>query len=325
MDTLVSVIVPVYKVEKELIRCLDSILRQTYKNLEILLVDDGSPDQCPDICDLYGQRDDRIKVFHKENGGLSSARNYALDRTNGKYIAFVDSDDWIEEDFIESLLSNIEKENADISIMGYRMIWDSGKTLSYTRGDEYEVFDKNQAIRELFKQTKFQSMVCTNMYKREIFEEIRFPEGKVFEDTAISLETFKLCDRVVYCGEQKYMYYQREGTIFNSRFDVKKLAMLDYIQNMLNYSAQQGGIYNTEGEAFYLKSSLMLILQAYGFLEKPDVREAVKFLETEIRKHKKYILFNPYIETRRKIVLVAILLHVSPKLINRLWEAKVKR
>lgn len=115
---LVSIIVPVYKVEKELSCCVDSILKQIYKNIEILLIDDGNPV----ICDSYMKKDARVRVFHKENGGLSSARNYWLDRIRGKYISFIDSDDWVDNDFIEVMINSLEKEKADISIIGYKLV-----------------------------------------------------------------------------------------------------------------------------------------------------------------------------------------------------------
>ena len=118
----VSIIVPIYKVEKELDRCVRSLLGQTYKNIEIILINDGSPDSCPQLCEKYARKDRRIKVVHKENGGLSSARNRGLEVAEGQYISFVDGDDWVEPDFIEALINNLKREKADISIIGYTMI-----------------------------------------------------------------------------------------------------------------------------------------------------------------------------------------------------------
>ena len=172
----ISVIVPVYKVEKYLKRCVESIVQQTYQNIEIILVDDGSPDRCPEMCDEYARRDARIKVIHKSNGGLSDARNAGLNIASGDYISFVDSDDWIEEDFIEILYKNMKKENADISIIGYTLIWESGRKKRFTSDDEYYVFDKEDAVRELLKQQKFQCMVCQKMYRKSIFRSIIFRE-----------------------------------------------------------------------------------------------------------------------------------------------------
>lgn len=323
MNDLISIIVPVYKVEKELPKCLDSILTQTYSKLEILLIDDGSPDRCPEICEEYARKDDRIKVFHKVNGGLSSARNYGLDRCTGEYIAFVDSDDWITPDFIETLWRNLKKENADLSIVGYALAWESGEKMPYSDEKEYLVFDKEQAIREMMIQQRFQCMVCIKLHKKELFKEVRFPEGKLFEDAAITLDIFKQCERVVFCGKPLYMYYQRAESIVNSGFGKKKLDMLKYSEGMIEYSNENNKIYDIEAHTFYLQAALMLILQAYNDPDNSDSQYAMKYIYGEIKKYKKYIFHNPYIQTRRKIVMLAILMKVSPKIINKLWKVKV--
>lgn len=324
-NKLVSIIVPAYGVEKELPRCLDSLLNQTYKNIEILLVDDGSPDQCPQICDTYGEKDQRVRVFHKENGGLSSARNYALDRVSGDYISFVDGDDWVTKDFIEVLVHDLETNHADMSIIGYSLAWENGKYLSQTPEHVYEVLDGDQAMRELFIQQKFQCMSCTKLYKRNLFDTVRFPVGKLFEDIAVSLDLFRQCSVVAVNGRSKYMYYQRTDSIVNSKMTEKKLVMLDFVGEMVEYARSHGGTYIMEAESFYLKSALMLILQAFNSPQDEEVRRLTSVLKGEILKHKKYIFRNPYIEKRRRIVLRAILMGVSPKLINKLWKAKVSQ
>ena len=170
MNERISIIVPVFNVEKYIERCVKSIENQSYRNLEIILVDDESPDRCPQICDEYAKRDERIKVLHKKNGGLSDARNAGLDVATGEYIAFVDSDDWVETDFIETLYRNAESENADISIIGCTLVWDNGRKKQLSNEDEYYLFDKETAIRELLKQKKFYCMTCQKMYKRKIFD-----------------------------------------------------------------------------------------------------------------------------------------------------------
>lgn len=219
----VSIIVPVYKVEKFLERCVESIIKQTYQNIEIILIDDESPDECPKMCDQYEIKDNRIKVIHKKNGGLSDARNAGLDIASGEYIAFVDSDDWIESDFIETLYMNAEREKADISVVGYQLIWEDGRIRRFSRDEEYYVFDRENAIRELLKQQKFQCMVCQKMYRKQIFETIRFPVGKIYEDVAIGLSTFLKAERVVVSGKVKYNYFQRSDSIVNAKFDKRKL------------------------------------------------------------------------------------------------------
>ena len=323
-ERLVSIIVPVYNVEKQLVHCVDSILKQTYKNIEILLIDDGSPDNCSAICDSYTKEDTRIKTFHKKNGGLSSARNYGLDRAKGDYISFIDSDDWVDQDFIEIMVNNLEKEKSDISIIGYKLVWDSGKIINSSNKNDYEIYDQSTAIHELLVQKKFQCMACTKLYKKELFNHIRFPEGKLFEDIAISLPLFKKCSRVVLSGQQKYYYYQRDGSIVNSAFDYRKMVILEYCRDIINFSKECGGTYDKEANAFYLKAMLMLILNIYDTTNNSYIEER-KILSKEIKKCRKYILFNPYLEARRQAVLWAILMKVSPKLLNKLWRIRTRQ
>ena len=143
---LISVIVPIYKVEKYLNKCVKSIINQTYKNLEIILVDDGSPDNCGKICDKLAERDDRIRIIHKKNGGLSSARNAGIEIANGEYIGFVDSDDYIDNDMFETLYNNIKDNNADLSIIGYQIETIDNKVIKYFELEE-KIYEYESLIR----------------------------------------------------------------------------------------------------------------------------------------------------------------------------------
>lgn len=313
----VSVIIPVYKVEKELDRCIQSVMQQTYQNLEIILVDDGSPDQCPQMCDTYQKKDTRIKVIHKKNGGLSSARNAALDIASGEYIAFVDSDDWIALDFIETLVHNAEKENADISIIGFRMVWDDGRERCYGNDEEYYVYHTEEAIRELLIQRRFFCMVCQKLYKRSVFSAVRFPEGKPYEDVAISLPTFLRAKIVVFSGKQKYFYFQRAESIANSMFDPQTLFYLECCQEIIRFSDMHSGIYDQEAHTFYLRALLLFVFKLY---KSPNHKELCKKLRKEIAKQKRYIWTNPFLELRKKVVLYMILIRFPEKILLILWE-----
>ncbi|PMC81597.1 glycosyl transferase family 2 [Anaerococcus hydrogenalis] len=317
----ISVIVPIYKVEKYLDRCVKSLINQTYKNVEIILVDDGSPDNCPEMCDDYAIKDSRIKVIHKENGGLSDARNVGIEKSTGSYIAFVDSDDWVKKIFIEELYNNIKKENADISIIGYTLIWDSGKKITYGDNNDYFVYNQEDAIKELLKQKKFQCMVCQKMYKREIFNEIKFPVGEIYEDVAVSLPTFLKANKVVFSGKPMYFYYQREDSIVNEKFNENKLFFLDCCKEIIDYSNNHNKIFDKEAYNFYLRALLMLVLQLYS-----DVRtrnsEICKQLEKEVRKNKKHIFVNPYIDFKKRIALFMILVRFPRRLLYKVWRLK---
>lgn len=215
-NKLISVIVPVYKVEKYLNRCIDSIIKQTYHNLEIILVDDGSPDNSGKICDEYAKKDKRIKVIHKPNGGLSDARNYALEIAEGEYIGFVDSDDYIKEDMFQTLYDLCEENKADISIVSfYEMIED--KVIAVRNSGELQIMDKIEAIKELLIDTKIQSYAWNKLFRKELFVGTRFPTGKNFEDIATTLILFEKCNKIVRLEEPKYCYVRRNDSIVGIR------------------------------------------------------------------------------------------------------------
>lgn len=215
-NKLISVIVPVYKVEKYLNRCIDSIIKQTYHNLEIILVNDGSPDNSGKICDEYVKKDKRIKVIHKPNGGLSDARNYALEIAEGEYIGFVDSDDYIKEDMFQTLYDLCEENKADISIISfYEMIED--KVIAVRNSGELQIMDKIEAIKELLIDTKIQSYAWNKLFRKELFVGTRFPTGKNFEDIATTLILFEKCNKIVRLEKPKYYYVRRNDSIVGIR------------------------------------------------------------------------------------------------------------
>lgn len=211
-EELISIIVPVYKVEKYIHECIDSILSQTYKNIELLLIDDGSPDNCPRICDNYALKDKRIKVYHKKNGGLSDARNFGIDNSTGKYLMFIDSDDYIEKDMVELLYKNLKLNNADISICDCTFIYKDKKIKNDKRTD-FLVMNREQALSELNKQNGFGFAAWNKLYKKEIFKKIRFPIGKINEDWYIMYKIFSQVKKAVYQPDSKYNYRQRKSSI----------------------------------------------------------------------------------------------------------------
>ena len=322
---LVSVIVPAYNIQNYIRRCVDSIRNQTYSELEILLIDDGSTDDTGELCDEFAQQDERITVYHKKNGGLSSARNYGIERAHGTYLSFIDADDWVKRDFIEVLYQNIKRANAELSIVGYSLIWDNGKEKCTTDENAYAVFNQDEAIHELFAQEKMGCMACQRLYHKSIFEDIRFSEGKLFEDAAIALDVVKKCHTVVWSGQSKYYYYQRSDSIVNSTFNIGKLFMLESCQNMIDYSKKNGGKYDKEANAFYLKSAMMLLMQIYGAKDSAESREAKEKLKEGIRKHKQYIWGNKYLPLRKKIILSLMKNRWTPeKLIYILWKTRME-
>ncbi len=223
MSKLLSVIVPVYNVEAYLSACIESILNQTYKNLELFLVDDGSTDRCGDICDDYAQKDPRIKVIHKENGGQGSARNRALDVAEGEYIAFVDSDDYIEPTMYEVMIEALERTDSDMSLCGF--ITHSGLRVakSPVPKEEYILNSAEEILRDYFSSPFVDGSPCNKVLRRAVFDGIRYPEGVAREDVYIMHRLFAQCARAVHGGHCFYNYNIREGSSEQQEFHPKYL------------------------------------------------------------------------------------------------------
>lgn len=212
-DLKISVIVPIYKVEKYLDRCIDSIINQTYKHLEIILVDDGSPDYCPQMCDEWAKKDNRIKVIHKINGGVSSARNAGLDVATGEYIQFVDSDDYLELDACETLINKIVNNNADIVVSAFKSI---GKHIKCIKTENFSTHKLMQAVQNLYKYGALNA-VWNKLYKKDVINNIRFQEDmKYGEDLYFNLQYIKKCRTIVYTSQQLYNYVNTPGSVVHS-------------------------------------------------------------------------------------------------------------
>lgn len=211
---LISVIVPCYKVEHYLPRCIDSILRQTYEHLEIMLVDDGSPDRCGDICDGYAKRDSRIVVIHKENGGLSDARNVAIDLAKGEWITFVDSDDLVNDDYVEVLYRLVSEYGCECSVCLFNTFREGEEPRWFYGASRQEKMEPLKAVEQMFYQEKFDNNAVAKLYHRRLFGDgTRFPKGRVFEDLAITYKLLLHSKGVAYTNATLYHYLLRENSI----------------------------------------------------------------------------------------------------------------
>ena len=236
----ISIIVPFYNVEKYAPKCIESIINQTYTNLEIILVDDGSPDTCGKICDDYALKDGRIKVIHKKNAGLSDARNVGIKEATGKYIGFVDGDDYIEKDMYKYLYNLIKENNADISICGVEEVYEDGSIQDEKAKESIEILSKEDAIKELLLDKKVRSHAWDKLYKRELFENIEYPYGRKMEDIATTYKLFDLSNKIVIGEEIKYYYLQRNNGIMGSKstkmwVDYYELALERYNDLKITY------------------------------------------------------------------------------------------
>ena len=243
MEKLVSVIVAVYNIEEYLPRCVDSILAQTYRNLEIILVDDGSKDQSGSICDSYAEKDRRIKVIHKKNGGLSDARNAGMDAATGEYIGFVDGDDWIEPDMYRAMYFACEKEKAQAAVCRYKQITKSGiidgsagNSVSLSRDEALEIYVCGDERYLIY------NSVWSKLFARDLVEGMRFPVGKNSEDIMFTTRAFCRMERLVYLDEAYYNYVlDREGSIMNEKAGERRLKdEIPFWQEQIAYFREAG-------------------------------------------------------------------------------------
>lgn len=228
-NDLISIIIPVYKVEKYLEKCIESVLKQTYTNLQIILVDDGSPDNCGKICDEYAKRDSRIDVIHKVNGGLSEARNVGISKAKGRYIGFVDSDDYIKENMYEILLNLIKKYDADVSICNLYDVIDGNE---YIRNKENGIreYSRLDILKEVLLDKNIQSYAWNKLYKKELFDEVKYPIGKKYEDIGTTFYVFEKCNKIVVTSEPEYYYLKRSDSLVNN---VTESTVFDYMELIL--------------------------------------------------------------------------------------------
>ncbi len=228
----VSVIVPVYNVADCLERCLDSVLGQTLRNIEVLLVDDGSTDESGAMCDRCAERDSRVRVFHKENGGLSDARNYGIERAKGDYLLFVDSDDYITPDAAEYLLSLITKHGVKLSASANTIIQPSGRVEPYGEFDGDEKLTSKDAMTRILYDEGLTVSAWAKLYHKSLFETVRYPVGKAFEDAGTTYSLIMQCDCIALGGKSTYYYVRRADSIVTSGFKESKLDMLEMTDNM---------------------------------------------------------------------------------------------
>mgnify|MGYP002721121269 FL=1 len=247
MTEKITVIVPVYNVENYLNKCLDSIIKQTYQNLEIIVVNDGSTDNSGTICQEYAQKDDRIVYIEKENGGLSDARNAGLDRMTGSYVTFVDSDDWIELDYVETLYKKIVEYQADIAIGNYYSFDEERSVfLFHILGDSYyeKVHDNVSIFENLYENQEMRSFALISawgkLYKARLFEQLRFDIGKLGEDGYLNQKVYLLSEKVIYLNKGLYAYRIRKGSLSRIWTEKWMHALVDAMSERIALLANMG-------------------------------------------------------------------------------------
>lgn len=307
-----SIIVPVYNVEKYIERCIKSILNQTFSDFELIIVNDGSIDNSGVICDKYKKVDARVKVIHKQNGGLSEARNIGLNIAQGDYIAFVDSDDYINRNMYEILYKNTIKYNADIAVCNIEYVNEKEfiNESSEISIEECIVYDNIQSLNNLYSNENIQFIIAVNkLYRRDIFKKIRYQPGKYHEDEFIIHELLYKSNIIIYCKSKLYYYLQRSGSIMTSSFNTKKLDAIEAMEKRMNFFREKGLIdleYKTQNMFLYY-------FFPYYYKTKYELKDNknLEEMEKRFKNNYKYLLKNKNYNLRAKILWGVFIINPS--------------
>lgn len=321
---LISVIVPIYNVEKYLKRCVDSILSQTYKNLEILLIDDGSPDACGMICDQYAKKDFRIKVIHKKNGGLSDARNAGLEMASGDYITCIDSDDWISNYYVSNLYKAIVKDDADVSISGFVCAYEDkmeqlNKVLTVDTLETYKCLSSHDCIERMLYQNEVEVSAWGKLYKKHIIQDLRYPVGKLYEDIPVTYECMKQSKKVAVVNNIDYFYFQRKNSIQNEKFSLRKLDGIKHCREMMENVKQDYPDLGVAAESRYFSTvcNILFQIKEHEFTKERDL------LWNEILKYRKHVLIDK--KARKKNRMAALISYMGFYVTTHLYHLVQRR
>lgn len=309
MKNLISVIVPVYNVEKYLKQCIESIINQTYKNLEIILVDDGSTDNSGSLCDDYAAKDTRIKVIHKENGGLSDARNAGLDICTGDFIGFVDSDDWLELNMYEVMLKNILVNNCDIVSCGHYVEY---KNKNYKAYFKNKIIKKSDIVKDYYAENNVFYAPWMRLYKKYIWKSLRFPKGKIYEDVFVFLDSFLEAEKIVSISDCLYHYRQRKSSTMGRKFDKRQLDLIEGHEKNLKMISKISNDCIQKGKKEKLLGEKDILLKALNSTVKDDFTKTVILnLQNDIRQNISFVFFSNLFTIKHKGALVLAALNLK--------------
>ena len=328
-NELISIIVPVFNTEKFLNRCITSIINQKYKNIEVILVNDGSTDNCPSICESWKNKDSRIKVIHKKNGGLSSARNAGLKIAEGKYIGFVDSDDWIDENMYLKLYTAIRNYNADIAISKIEIVKVNNNKLK-EKVSRIEILNKQDMYDLFFRVSKKQInyCVCDKLYNANLIKKFNFTEGIRFEDIDFNYRVFSEANKAIYLNDKLYYWYFNEGNSITRNKVIKKdLQLIDVWKKIYKHCKKNNPNNSYYAKMNYERAFMGILAKAARFGVSNsylDWDDDKKILLNELRKN--YIdLLKWKMPFSRKILLTVLC--INPKIISipyKIFNSKSK-
>lgn len=301
-EDLISVVVPVYNVEKYLRKCVDSIINQTYKNLEIILVDDGSPDNCGKICDEYEKKDNRVKVIHKENGGLSDARNVGTRNAIGKYLTYIDSDDFVSSDYIDVMYQSIRNNpKIKFATIGVKIIRDDSQIEKQKNNEMILLNDEQAFLSLLYNEGVFLS-AWGKLFETNFIKKYEFPVGKAYEDTAVIYKWIYDAKKIIYCSKKGYFYVNRKNSISTQNvFNEKELDYMNHTKKMLEFIKKNYSNLNDATDRFFLYANfreLRILLQS-----KNPNKQYIQEVWNNIKQYRKIVIKNKRIPKRDKFAI----------------------
>lgn len=306
----ITIIVPIYNVEMYLPKCVDSILSQSYRNLEIILVDDGATDSSGLICDSYACKDARIKVIHKINGGLSDARNAGLDLAHGEYIAFVDSDDYIEPDMIIKLYEACKNQKADIAVCGRKQVWDDGKYSKMFCVENTIVYTSKQAIEQVLLNGTMDSAAWDKLYKNNLFDGMRYPVGVLHEDINFTSRLFYKAQKIIKIPYIGYNYRMRLGSITKQNFKAKKMDLFYQTKLLCDFIENQMPELSKQANKFYC-FNLTNLMSILIHTNKNEFRDEKRIIQKESMLALKRNIGNSFISFKDKIRMVLKIIQLN--------------
>ena len=274
---LISAVVPVYNVRTYLEKCFDSVAGQSYRNLEIILVDDGSTDGSGELCEELAGRDNRVRVIHKKNGGLGSARNAGIDAAKGEILSFVDSDDWIEPGMYDTMTEIMHRENAQIIACGIKRVSEAGEVSFYQDNlEERRVFTREEALIELPKNERLSNSMCNKLFRRETIKGLHINEHIFYEDNPFTPQCFARAERVAYTAEPFYCYFERSGSISRKSFSVREFDRVTADRMRLDFYHEHFPQCEFAAAIAYIGSGLKVYYQSRDCQEAKEQRARLK-------------------------------------------------
>lgn len=320
-NDIISIVVPIYNVEQYIHKCIESIINQTYKNIEVILVDDGSPDKCGEICNEYAKKDKRIKVIHKKNGGLSDARNFGLEEAKGKYITFIDSDDYIESTYVEKLYNAIIINDVKMAQCGIITVNNEKQEITKNGYIENQNKRGKDLLYDLYKGHMLENTVVWNkLYEKTLFTDLRYPVGKIHEDEFTTYKILYNLEKVSIINDYLYYYRQSNDSIIRRKFNLNRLDVIEAFEERVEFFDKEN-----EKELQDLTVENLLYNIRHNYMKtKVYIENSNKIQKILVKKYRKYykkIIFSKHIKLKKKINLTTF--YLMPRTFHTIKNCRV--